>query len=132
VAGTLTRRQAVAAGTLGAVAALAGGAGLVRAGGPAAGRGRPRLADRRGRGQPGRDRDRARGGRRRPAHRRGRPGRLWRQRPVAGGARALAVALPTAQVTVAKGCHDGAFWQRVAPAQLHFLAGAVGGRRAGG
>ena len=32
MAGTLTRRQAVAAGALGAVAALAGGAGLVQAG----------------------------------------------------------------------------------------------------
>jgi pimeloyl-ACP methyl ester carboxylesterase len=47
--------------------------------------------------------------------------------PFADGARALAAALPTAQVTVAKGCHDGAFWERVAPAQLRFLAGALGG-----
>jgi pimeloyl-ACP methyl ester carboxylesterase len=46
--------------------------------------------------------------------------------PFADGARALATALPTAQVTVAKGCHDGAFWQRVAPAQLRFLAGHLG------
>jgi pimeloyl-ACP methyl ester carboxylesterase len=52
--------------------------------------------------------------------------------PFAGGARALAAILPTAQVTVAKGCHDGAFWQHVAPAQLRFLAGALGGRPAGG
>ena len=51
--------------------------------------------------------------------------------PFADGARALAAALPGAQVTVAKGCHDGAFWQRVAPAQLRFLAGALGGRPAG-
>jgi pimeloyl-ACP methyl ester carboxylesterase len=35
--------------------------------------------------------------------------------PFADGARALAAALPTAEVTVAKGCHDGAFWRRVAP-----------------
>jgi pimeloyl-ACP methyl ester carboxylesterase len=46
--------------------------------------------------------------------------------PFADGARALAAALPTAQVTVARGCHDGAFWQQVAPAQLRFLAGALG------
>ena len=46
--------------------------------------------------------------------------------PFADGARALAAALPTAHVTVAKGCHDGAFWQRVAPAQLRFLAGHLG------
>jgi dienelactone hydrolase len=52
--------------------------------------------------------------------------------PFADGARALAAALPSAQVTVAKGCHDGAFWQRVAPAQLGFLADTVGGRRPGG
>jgi len=32
----------------------------------------------------------------------------------------------TAQVTVAKGCHDGVFWQRQAPAQLRFLAAALG------
>jgi hypothetical protein len=32
MAGTLTRRQALAAGAVGAVAALAGGAGLVQAG----------------------------------------------------------------------------------------------------
>jgi enterochelin esterase-like enzyme len=51
--------------------------------------------------------------------------------PFADGARALAAALPTAQVTVAKGCHDAAFWQRVAPAQLRFLAGALGGPRGG-
>jgi S-formylglutathione hydrolase FrmB len=52
--------------------------------------------------------------------------------PFADGARALAATLPTAQVSVAKGCHDGAFWQRVAPAQLHFLAGALRGARTGG
>jgi pimeloyl-ACP methyl ester carboxylesterase len=52
--------------------------------------------------------------------------------PFADGARALAATLPTAKVTVAKGCHDAAFWQRVAPAQLRFLADALGGRRAGG
>jgi enterochelin esterase-like enzyme len=47
--------------------------------------------------------------------------------PFADGARALAATLPTARVTVAKGCHDAAFWQRVAPAQLRFLAGVLGG-----
>jgi len=47
--------------------------------------------------------------------------------PFADGARALAAALPTARVTVAKGCHDGAFWQRLAPAQLRFLADALAG-----
>jgi pimeloyl-ACP methyl ester carboxylesterase len=47
--------------------------------------------------------------------------------PFADGALALAAALPTATVTVAKGCHDGAFWQRVAPAQLRFLADTLGG-----
>jgi len=29
-------------------------------------------------------------------------------------------------VNLAKGCHDGVFWQRQAPAQLRFLAAAVG------
>jgi enterochelin esterase-like enzyme len=52
--------------------------------------------------------------------------------PFADGARALAAALPAAQVTVAKGCHDAAFWQRVAPAQLRFLADALGRPRPGG
>jgi len=52
--------------------------------------------------------------------------------PFAAGARALAAALPSAQITVAKGCHDGAFWQRVAPAQLRFLAGHLSGPRPGG
>jgi hypothetical protein len=33
---------------------------------------------------------------------------------------------------VATGCHAGAFWQQVAPAQLRFLADALGGRPAGG
>jgi pimeloyl-ACP methyl ester carboxylesterase len=47
--------------------------------------------------------------------------------PFAVGARALAASLPGARVTVAKGCHDGAFGQRVAPAQLRFLADALGG-----
>jgi S-formylglutathione hydrolase FrmB len=46
--------------------------------------------------------------------------------PFADATRALAAALPTAQVTVAKGCHDGVFWQRQAPAQLGFLAAAFG------
>jgi pimeloyl-ACP methyl ester carboxylesterase len=44
--------------------------------------------------------------------------------PFAPATRALAAALPVAQVAVAKGCHDGRFWQRQAPAQLRFLAGA--------
>jgi S-formylglutathione hydrolase FrmB len=48
--------------------------------------------------------------------------------PFADAARALAAHLPAgAQVTLAKGCHDGAFWQRLAPAQLRFLADALGG-----
>jgi S-formylglutathione hydrolase FrmB len=46
--------------------------------------------------------------------------------PFADATRALAAALPTAQVTIAKGCHDGVFWQRQAPAQLGFLAAAFG------
>jgi S-formylglutathione hydrolase FrmB len=44
--------------------------------------------------------------------------------PFAPAARALAAALPGAEVAVAKGCHDGRFWQRQAPAQLRFLAAA--------
>jgi hypothetical protein len=47
--------------------------------------------------------------------------------PFAPATRALAAALPTAQVTVAKGCHDGVFWQHQAPAQLRFLSAALGG-----
>jgi enterochelin esterase-like enzyme len=49
--------------------------------------------------------------------------------PFAPATRALAAALPTAQVTVAKGCHDGVFWQHQAPAQLRFLSAAQGGGR---
>jgi enterochelin esterase-like enzyme len=49
--------------------------------------------------------------------------------PFAPATRALAAALPTAQVTVAKGCHDGVFWQHQAPAQLRFLSAALGGGR---
>lgn len=45
--------------------------------------------------------------------------------PFADATAALAGHLPTAQVTVAKGCHDGWFWQRQAPAQLRFLATAL-------
>jgi enterochelin esterase-like enzyme len=45
--------------------------------------------------------------------------------PWVGATRALGAALPGAGVTVAKGCHDGWFWQRQAPAQLRFLAGAL-------
>jgi enterochelin esterase-like enzyme len=47
--------------------------------------------------------------------------------PFASATRALAAVLPGAEVAVAKGCHDGAFWQRQAPAQLRFLAAAFGG-----
>jgi len=50
-----------------------------------------------------------------------------RDDPFAGATRALAAALPgDAEVNLAKGCHDGVFWQRQAPAQLRFLAAAVG------
>jgi S-formylglutathione hydrolase FrmB len=46
--------------------------------------------------------------------------------PFAGATRALAAALPRgAEVNLAKGCHDGVFWQRQAPAQLRFLAAAL-------
>ena len=48
--------------------------------------------------------------------------------PFASATRALAAArLPSAQVTVTKGCHDGPFWQHQAPAQLRFLAAAFSG-----
>jgi pimeloyl-ACP methyl ester carboxylesterase len=50
------------------------------------------------------------------------PGRL-----AAVVATSPAVAAAGAEVAVAKGCHDGAFWQRQAPAQLRFLAAAFGG-----
>ncbi|HET6749538.1 MAG TPA: alpha/beta hydrolase-fold protein [Actinomycetes bacterium] len=47
--------------------------------------------------------------------------------PFADAARALAARLPQgAEVHLAKGCHDGVFWQRQAPAQLRFLAAAFG------
>jgi S-formylglutathione hydrolase FrmB len=46
--------------------------------------------------------------------------------PFAEATRALADRLPDAQVTVARGCHNGYFWQRQAPAQLRFLAAAFG------
>ena len=46
--------------------------------------------------------------------------------PFAPATRALAAALPDAEVAVTKGCHDGGFWQRQAPAQLRFLAAALG------
>jgi pimeloyl-ACP methyl ester carboxylesterase len=50
-----------------------------------------------------------------------------RDDPFADATRALAAALPgDAVVTVAKGCHDGVFWQRQALAQLRFLAAAFG------
>jgi pimeloyl-ACP methyl ester carboxylesterase len=45
--------------------------------------------------------------------------------PFADAARVLAVKLPDgAEVNLAKGCHDGVFWQGQAPAQLRFLASA--------
>jgi pimeloyl-ACP methyl ester carboxylesterase len=47
--------------------------------------------------------------------------------PFASGARALATTLPVAQIAVTKGCHDGRYWQEQAPAQLRFLAAALGG-----
>jgi hypothetical protein len=47
--------------------------------------------------------------------------------PFAGPTRAIAARLPSAQVAVTKGCHDGAFWQRLAPGQLRFLAAALAG-----
>ena len=47
--------------------------------------------------------------------------------PFAAATRALAGRLPGAQVAVAKGCHDGAFWQQLAPGQLRFLAAALAG-----
>jgi S-formylglutathione hydrolase FrmB len=46
--------------------------------------------------------------------------------PFAPATRALAAALPDAEIAVTKGCHDGGFWQRQAPAQLRFLAAALG------
>ena len=47
--------------------------------------------------------------------------------PFAAATRALAGRLPGAQVAVAKGCHDGAFWQHLAPGQVRFLAAALAG-----
>ncbi|HEU4900212.1 MAG TPA: alpha/beta fold hydrolase [Actinomycetota bacterium] len=46
--------------------------------------------------------------------------------PWADATRALAAALPTAEAAVTRGCHDGGFWQHLAPAQLRFVAGALG------
>ena len=47
--------------------------------------------------------------------------------PFADATRALDARLPEgAEVHLAKGCHDGVFWQRQAPAQLRFLAAALG------
>jgi pimeloyl-ACP methyl ester carboxylesterase len=47
--------------------------------------------------------------------------------PFADAAPAPAARLPKgAEVHLAKGCHDGVFWQRQAPAQLRFLAAAFG------
>jgi pimeloyl-ACP methyl ester carboxylesterase len=45
--------------------------------------------------------------------------------PFAAATRALATRLPTAQVSVTRGCHDGPSWQRQAPAQLRFLSHAL-------
>jgi pimeloyl-ACP methyl ester carboxylesterase len=47
--------------------------------------------------------------------------------PFADATRALAAALPSAEIAVTKGCHDGRFWQHQAPAQLRFVAAALGG-----
>jgi hypothetical protein len=54
------------------------------------------------------------------------PGRLG-----PSACRCTPTALPTAQVTVPKGCHDGVFWQHQAPAELRFLSAALdrGGSR---
>jgi enterochelin esterase-like enzyme len=46
--------------------------------------------------------------------------------PFADATRALATALPSAEVAVTKGCHNGSFWQHQAPAQLRFVAAALG------
>jgi pimeloyl-ACP methyl ester carboxylesterase len=46
--------------------------------------------------------------------------------PFAPATRALAAALPDAEIAVTRGCHDARFWQHQAPAQLRFLAGAFG------
>jgi S-formylglutathione hydrolase FrmB len=47
--------------------------------------------------------------------------------PFADATRALAAHLPEgAAVNLAKGCHDGVFWQRQVPAQLRFLGAALG------
>jgi enterochelin esterase-like enzyme len=45
--------------------------------------------------------------------------------PFAPATRALAAALPSAEASVTKGCHDGRFWQGQAPDQLRFLAAAL-------
>ena len=44
--------------------------------------------------------------------------------PFAPATRALAATLPAAEVAVAKGCHDGCFWQLKALPQLRLLASA--------
>jgi pimeloyl-ACP methyl ester carboxylesterase len=45
----------------------------------------------------------------------------------ADATRALGARLPEgAEVHLARGCHDGVFWQRQAPAQLRFLGAALG------
>jgi pimeloyl-ACP methyl ester carboxylesterase len=46
--------------------------------------------------------------------------------PFADATRALAAALPAAEAAVTKGCHDGSFWQHLAPAQLRFVASGLG------
>jgi pimeloyl-ACP methyl ester carboxylesterase len=45
--------------------------------------------------------------------------------PFADATRALATRLPTAQVTISRGCHDGPSWRRQLPAQLRFLSEAL-------
>jgi pimeloyl-ACP methyl ester carboxylesterase len=47
--------------------------------------------------------------------------------PFADATSALGARLPAgAEAQLAKGCHDGVFWQRQAPAQLRFLGAALG------
>jgi hypothetical protein len=45
---------------------------------------------------------------------------------VLGWSMGAADALRLAQATGARGCHDGRFWQHLAPAQLRFVASVLG------
>jgi hypothetical protein len=129
MAGRLTRRQAIAGGAVGVAAALAGGVGLVGAGVLP---GRYRLARTLGAcdvGVPATTVAAAGEEVAGAARLRGLAVRVdcGRDDPFVGATRALAAALPgDAEVHLAKGCHDGVFWQRQAPAQLRFLAAAFG------